>query len=185
MKKFEMKSPTEENDIIITNNFLPKEQFKVVRDIIIGPTFAWYFNPIKVNENEDRSISPGQFTHMIYEKDVPYSEFYQSHFIPILGQLVVAILGRIKMNLNPRLPEPFYSDFHIDVNDPNLATLMTTSIFYINTNNGYTEFEEGTKVESVANRLVTFPANTRHRGVSQTDEQTKIVINFNYLKGNT
>ena len=35
----------------------------------------------------------------------------------------------------------------------------TTSILYMNTNNGYTIFENGDKVESVENRLVTFPNN--------------------------
>ena len=48
-------------------------------------------------------------------------------------------------------------------------------------NNGYSEFEDGTKVESVANRMVTFPANVKHTGTSCTDEKTRVVINFNYL----
>ena len=58
----------------------------------------------------------------------------------------------------------------------------TTSIFYVNTNNGYTEFEDGTKIESVANRMVTFPTNLKHRGTSCTDEKIRVVINFNYFK---
>ena len=57
----------------------------------------------------------------------------------------------------------------------------TTSIFYMNTNNGYTIFENGTKVESVANRMITFPANIKHTGTSCTDEKTRVVINFNYF----
>jgi len=52
---------------------------------------------------------------------------------------------------------------------------------YVNTNNGYTKFEDGTKVESVANRLVTFPANMKHKGTSCTDEKIRVVINFNYF----
>ena len=63
-----------------------------------------------------------------------------------------------------------------------ITSKLTTSIYYIGTNNGYTELENGQKIESVANRLVSFPANTSHRGVTQTDEQRRIVINFNYLK---
>ena len=57
----------------------------------------------------------------------------------------------------------------------------------MNTNNGYTKFEDGTKVESVANRLVTFPASMMHTGTSCTDKKIRIVINFNYMeyKGNT
>ena len=59
---------------------------------------------------------------------------------------------------------------------------LTTSIFYVNTNNGYTKFEDGTKVESVANRMVIFPSNMKHIGTSCTDEKTRVVINFNYFK---
>jgi hypothetical protein len=51
----------------------------------------------------------------------------------------------------------------------------------VNTNNGYTKFEDGTKVECVANRLLTFPTNIKHCGASCTDEKTRVVINFNYL----
>ena len=58
----------------------------------------------------------------------------------------------------------------------------TTSIFYVNTNNGYTKFEDGTKVESVANRMVTFPTNMKHTGTSCTDEKMRIVINFTYFE---
>ena len=58
----------------------------------------------------------------------------------------------------------------------------TTAIFYLNSNNGYTEFEDGTKVESVANRFVSFPSTLKHRGTSCTDENVRVVINFNYFK---
>ena len=51
----------------------------------------------------------------------------------------------------------------------------------MNTNNGYTIFEDGTKVESVANRMITFPANLKHTGTSCTDQQVRIVINFDYF----
>ena len=173
--------------IVITDNFLPKEEFIVLRDTITEERFPWYFYNIKskgkkMKENE--STSPGQFNHIAYANSVPTSQFFSSHFEPIMGQLNSPLLARIKLNLNHRLPEPFYSDFHIDIYDveEDIIAKMTTSIFYINTNNGYTEFEDGTKVESIANRLVTFPANTVHRGVTQTDEQTRILINFNYFK---
>jgi hypothetical protein len=179
----------EKNRVSIQDNFLWKEQFEVLRNTITGPEFPWYFNPIKVSNNEDRSITPGQFVHMVYERNAPCSQYYDFHFIPILKQLNVAILTRIKLNLNPRLSEPFYATFHIDSVDAHefhedIRARMTTSILYINTNNGYTELENGeedTRIENVANRLVTFPADIMHRGVTQTDEQTRIMINFNYI----
>ena len=63
-----------------------------------------------------------------------------------------------------------------------LLKQSTTSIFYMNTNNGYTKFEDGTKIESVANRLVSFPSNMKHKGTSCTDEKTRVVINFNHFR---
>ena len=66
------------------------------------------------------------------------------------------------------------SGYHYDYDD------MTTAIYYINTCNGWTEFEEGGKVKSVANRVIVFDSNLIHGGVSCTDEKTRILINFNY-----
>jgi hypothetical protein len=175
----------EKNGVSIQDNFLVEKEFATLRDVVIDPTFPWYFQKTKTGPKEDLSISPGQFTHMIYAAGAPYSH-YDSYLVPILEQLNFAISTKIKLNLNPRLTEPFYSDFHIDNQGflpEDIIARSTTSIFYINTNNGYTEFEQdGTIVESVANRLVSFPSNTNHRGVTQTDEQTRVVLNFNYLK---
>ena len=56
-----------------------------------------------------------------------------------------------------------------------------TAIYYVNTNNGYTYFEDGQKVESVENRLVIMPSNLPHAGATCTDELRRVVINFNYL----
>jgi Rps23 Pro-64 3,4-dihydroxylase Tpa1-like proline 4-hydroxylase len=57
----------------------------------------------------------------------------------------------------------------------------TTAIFYLNNNNGYTIFEDGSKVDSVENRLVVFNSNVMHSGVSQTDSKVRCVINLNYI----
>ena len=58
---------------------------------------------------------------------------------------------------------------------------MTNDIYYDNTSDGYTEFEDGTKTQCVSNRLVKFPSNLKHRGVSQTDTRLKSVINLNFF----
>ena len=75
----------------------------------------------------------------------------------------------------------FHSDLSHDFKE-DAVSHWTTAIFYINTNNGYTEFENAEKIESVAIRFIMFPSNIKHRGVTQTDEQTRIMINFNFLK---
>ena len=176
----------EKNGVEIQDNFLPKEQFKILRDTMLGEQFPWFYcsNIVEDVKEEDYTTSPGQLVHMIYDEYEPKSLFYDPLLYPIREQLKADIWIRIKANLHLRLPEHVYSKFHIDMMyfHKDIAANFTTSIFYLNTNNGYTELETGHRIESVANRLVSFPLPTRHRGVTQTDEQTKAVINFGYLR---
>ena len=51
----------------------------------------------------------------------------------------------------------------------------------MNSNDGYTLFEDGTKVESVANRLVRFPASIKHTGTTCTNANRRVLINFNWF----
>ena len=177
-----------ENNFSITDNFLTEQDFGTIRDSIIGGKnfndgIEWKFNPHVVHPKEDPT--PGQFVHTVYFGNVPCSPFYNS-LVPIIEhKFSISALYRIKMNLTPRFPESYTHKFHSDLEhdfEEDVASHWTTAILYINTNNGYTEFENGEKVESVANRVVMFPSNFKHRGITQTDEQTRILINFNFLK---
>ena len=51
----------------------------------------------------------------------------------------------------------------------------------MNTNNGYTEFEDGTKVESVENRIVYFDGSIPHNSSTCTDQKVRAVISINYF----
>ena len=86
-------------------------------------------------------------------------------------------IARIKAICVLRTPEliEFTWGFHTDFNNNEI-----TAIYYINDNDGYTLFEDGTKVESVANRFVRFPCTTRHTGTTCTDTDRRLLINFNY-----
>ena len=52
--------------------------------------------------------------------------------------------------------------------------------YYVNTNNGYTEFEDGQKVYCKKNSILIFDGSLKHRGVKQTDTKMRIAININY-----
>jgi len=179
-----------EKDIIIQDNFLVEEKFVALRDAIYDKYFPWYFEAKETageyyRDDFDSKSDPGQFRHTVYQENKINSPLYESHMPSILDQLGCAILTRIRINFaSLRFPKPFRAEIHQDiVNVIETDSRMTSSILYMNTNNGYTEFAEGEhKVESVANRLVTFPSKIHHCGVSQTDEQTRILINFGYLR---
>ena len=160
----------------IIDNFLPEYQFKQLQSIILGLEFSWYWNDTILFPYED-SYDPKdyQFVHMIFNGDDGgiRSEYYS--FCDILQQrLGVKKLHRIKMNLTPRTFFHRKGGYHNDYFD------VTTSIFYMNTCNGWTEFKKGGKVKRVANRMGIFDSNLEHQGVSCTDEKRRVVINFNY-----
>ena len=173
----------------IENNFLNQEKFnKIQKLMMVSSQFPWFFNDIIDFEGD---VDKFQFIHGFYDKNVPQSPFLQE-LNPILEIINPASLLRIKANLLTKTPNIVENKFHIDINcfdDENRKTIFpkklkqwTTSIFYMNTNNGYTKFEDGTKIESVANRMISFPSNMKHKGTSCTDERIRIVINFNYFQ---
>ena len=163
----------------IEDNFLEQKDFDELQIFIMGNKFDWYYSDIVDNVKD---VDKYQFTHTFYRYEAPRSSFCEK-LNPILEIIDPISLWRIKANLLTKTPTIVENEFHVDIDKMPEERLKqwTTSIFYINTNNGYTEFEDGTKVESVANRMVTFPSNLKHRGTSCTDEKTRVIINFNYF----
>ena len=102
---------------------------------------------------------------------------------PLLQGVQVLAIHRIKANLEINKNKRIYSGFHYDWSDNkgNPTDNMNVGIYYVNSNNGYTELEDGTIIDSVENRMVFFPSNIKHRGVSQTDTKVRCVINFNFF----
>lgn len=54
------------------------------------------------------------------------------------------------------------------------------SILYINNNNGYTKFKDGTVVESIRNRIITFPASLEYAESTCTNDTFRCIISMNY-----
>ena len=164
----------------IEDNFLDQEKFDELQTFMMGNNFLWQYSDI-IDYQHDKDKF--QFTHIFYSENVPASQ-YCDIINPILEKINSVSLWRIKANLLTRTPTIVENEFHVDIDKMPEERLKqwTNSILYMNTNNGYTKFEDGTKVESVANRMVTFPADTKHTGTSCTDERTRVVINFNYVE---
>ncbi len=132
----------------------------------------------------DTGLNDHMFVHMLYTYDGRLSPFL-SLMNPIMAKIKALAVHRIKANLELYGGKVSHkSGFHVDWSNTKTkkgCEHMQVGIYYVNTNNGYTEFKDGTKVESVANRFVRFDGVTLHRGVSQTDTKERVVINFNYF----
>ena len=156
-------------------NVLSQKEHTEIHKKLTEPNFPWYME--KEATNLDKLLF---FTHGFYRDFTINSNFY-SLVLPILKILDPVSLVTIRANLNYNRGYKLYSGFHEDryQNKKNLE--YKTAIYYVNTNNGYTELKDKTKIKSIANSMVIFPANTTHRICTQTDTEYRILINFNYF----
>ena len=175
--------------IKIIDGLLGDEELKKLQDLLLGHDFPWYFNDNTIQKGKD-NLNDFQLIHAFYldGKNFWFIHSESFKFIePILEKIGCKILIRAKANLRTVAPEKdIIVGYHTDDQARNFAFaygITETAIFYVNTNNGYTIFKDGKKVDSIENRLVTFPTDTEHCGVSCTDSKQRGVINFNYIKG--
>ena len=162
-------------DIKIIDDFMPAEVFKDFENIF--KEISWRMDKVLNNGVMCDAIDNFMFFHMFYTKFKPQSELYFKYIEPLLFNMQIKSLIEIKANLTTRTEKIIKHGFHRDYKGVDNSF---TSILYLNTNDGYTEFENGTKVESVKNRLITFPVSYLHTGTTCTDKPFRSVINFNY-----
>jgi hypothetical protein len=158
----------------IIDNFLSNEEFNTLQNVICGNSFDWYYNDSITFKEKNKDF---QFIHYFYNNNWRGSRF--NLIEPILNFIKPFSLVRVKANLLTKTNNIVVNDFHTDFNNVNN---LTTAIFYINTCNGYTLFIDGTKIDSIANRFVSFDSQLKHTGTSCTDKNIRVVINFNYFK---
>ena len=166
----------------IFNNFLDQEVFLEIKKFIMSPRCQWrYVNYIAHKDGRDND-NDGYFVHSF--KDCHPQTFQDRypespHFpliVKILDKIQYQNILRIRSSLYPRRDVQKPDPFHIDYNFPHRVC-----IFYVNTNNGYTMFENGEKIPSVENQLATFDGSEKHCSVVQTDTPARYIVNINIL----
>ena len=89
-------------------------------------------------------------------------------------------LIRVRAVLDVRKPSVFEHGFHTYY-DAAPYDGLKTAILFMNNNDGYIKFEDGTKIDCVYNRLVVFPANMPYTTTSCSDQPQSIFIEVNYF----
>ena len=160
----------------IIDNFLPKTDFEVIQQFLLGDNFSWNLLPSIANHKQ--GLDQYQFVHTFFDISKPSLQNYSNFLTPLFSKLQAKYILRVKANLRPRTTQGVLSDYHTD-----LDLNQQTAIFYLNTNNGYTKFQDNTlqDVPSVANRLLTFYGGLKHCGASCTDSNYRILLNINYI----
>ena len=160
----------------IIEDFLDKKDLQDLKTVLLDPTFPWALND-GVSYPYDGHI---QFTHTIYNHDEFQSKWTLGGLDIFKEKLHIQSLVRAKINLLPRNDKVIEHDAHIDI--PNPKDGLKTAILYVNTNNGYTKFENGDKVQSKENTIVIFDAKTKHSGTTNNcDAPYRLVFNLNYF----
>tara|TARA_R110002074_G_scaffold30469_6_gene86245 strand:+ start:1639 stop:2124 length:486 start_codon:yes stop_codon:yes gene_type:complete len=156
----------------IIDNFINDQD--IVNDIqstLLGNNFPYFYNNY-VAEPTDQSDY--YFNHVLFHQNEVRSEHYNKILSPILGRLDFNYLIRAKINCYTRKEKHIEAGMHVDMNEKHFVALYS-----VNTNNGYTMFEDGTKVKSVANQMIIFDGRMKHCSANQTDENLRINININ------
>ena len=193
-----MKQPPE-----IIRDFLPRADFETFAQSAM--TFP-HFQAVPAtasNDEDDGSVSTfgenlktenirleeAMFQAVCYFRNQYYAtDFYVINykFIEMFTKLLnVKKWWIIRINVTMSSAEPYIGSFHNDYNEfdqPYQYKNGKTAIYYLNTNNGGTQFNDknGLFVQSKANTLVKFPTSTSHAGVWCTDAKLRFVINMNY-----
>ena len=162
----------------IIDNFLSKEEFENIKNFMESVDFPWFYNDHKVIRGDGQF----QFTHTFFTntndkvKNSSWLDMWNNYIYKINAKECYRIKANMNIKTISHEPSLWHNDLKHNINCP-----RKTSVFYINDNNGYTEFRNGDRIESVANRAIIFDNNLEHRGVSHTlPDHYRIVVNFNY-----
>jgi len=168
----------------IIDNFLPGELFNPLQELVMSQRFPWFYRAEISYDNEKNSLN-SYLSHFLY-KDVPSEDCMEvrgewsphfKHFNPILNFIPdFKSLLRMKVNFYSRTENLQVHEWHVDFDFPH-----TTALIYFNNNDGYTEFEDGTKIESIENRFVSFDGLIDHRSTNCTNQKARFNMNFNYV----
>jgi len=160
----------------VIDDFLSPQDFKLTQQYFLGSEFTWYYSDSIARRKQ--GLDQFQFSHTFFNISKPSLTNYSPFLQPILAKLNAKYIFRIKANLRPRTTQGVLSEYHTD-----MELNQQTAIFYLNTNNGYTKFQDESldDVPSVANRLLTFYGGLKHCGCSATDCNNRVVLNINYI----
>jgi len=161
-------------------NLLSDIDFNNLIDVLTSKYFPWYF--YKTSLNDGKYTNDFMFVHTFYEKQVGINSPEFINILPLLNKVSATIgtkhtdLLRIKANLYTNQNKNITHEEHTDY--PDLDS-YTTAVYNLTTCNGATKFEN--KLEpSIANSLLVFDGNTMHSGITQSDTDIRLLVNFDF-----
>jgi|TARA_R100000093_G_C1937277_1_gene70817 pectate lyase len=158
--------------IKIEDDFLPKDEFDNLKNILTGASFPWFYNDRITDKGDPAPFY--YFTHMFYREPGITSEWFHL-FHNFLNKIECKSILRLKGNLHVNQNITRKNRPHADYDFTHKGC-----IYYINTNNGATYFGKKAVLPK-ENRAVFFDPSLKHNSSECTDNKRRICINMNYF----
>lgn len=159
----------------VSENVLNQEDYKNLYDKLLRNDSIPLYYHCGVGANDDTDF---YFVHHIFDATNGWVGEPSAIKVvkPILKDLGVKAIIRIKINFYARTEKIFKHSPHTD-----MGFKCKTALFYVNDNDGYTGFADGTKMPSKANTLINFDSQIPHYSTTCTDQNLRCTINLNYF----
>ena len=129
----------------IHKNYLSKKDFKNISELVVSNYFPYYYQDyqVKLKKHPEQQY----FSHTVMMDGKMNSNYYEKLIIPFAVKLNIKDLIQVGVNFTVNQNKAVISDWHTDaINEFKKRKIKKgkTAIYYVNTNNGFTEFENGT-----------------------------------------
>lgn len=161
----------------IIDNALDKGYFEHLNKKILhsGPKFQWMFNEKVATHDDDPNDEQFYFVSSFYNNNNIENPFYYE-LKPLLDFLDVRAIIRARAIMYTNQGKQIIHKRHRDLDYDHTAALL-----YLNTNDGFTELNDGTRIESIENRLLMFNGFEEHSSSTCTDQKRRVLISLNYF----
>jgi hypothetical protein len=159
----------------IIDNFLSEKSYKKIEETISNNYFPWFLQN-KINNFQKNNVFNYYFSHTFFDNEKINSDAFNI-WEELLSKIKFKNLIRVKANLYPRTETILEHEKHLDYTENGI-----TSLYYINTNNGFTNLNDEIKVSSISNRFLKFSNNTLHNSSTCTDQKYRLTVVINYIE---
>lgn len=186
-------------DLKVIDNFLPKEYFSKLQELVLMNEQPWFFlsSPTTFDLNTQKTYSFGCNVVLLNQPESYNPLLSCSKYIKLLNEHVKSSCNfkrviRCRLDMTTYRGEQITFHPHVD-----LSQKHYTSIFYLTKCNAPTiiynqqHFSEETidttnltimkQIIPDENKLVVFDGNYIHTGTSATDVSRRILVNTNYI----
>ena len=190
----------------IIENFLEEEYFNRLTSLFCSTStgFTWFSRCDGTIPNQPIHISDISvnaqplnyfFTHVIYDKYLPCSPHYDL-LTPFLVEIEKEEIEEKKLNKDKhqklygmrcliRIRANYFPNtntLHEYIPHTDCPYSHTAALLSLNTCDGYTKLVDGTKIDSVANRVVLFDAGMNHYSTTTSDTPARFNVIVNFLQ---